>query len=124
MIRKSRSLMRLASCFAVIAVVQAMAVQPALACERHDPVVAATHSTATDPVSTHDVDCTDHQAPSPAQHNDDCLANCLTMACSTPAFVAGHSVAISVSREGAPSYLTLQPHPSRSLAPDRPPPRG
>lgn len=119
MIRRSRSLMRVVSCFAVIAVVQALAVQSTLACERHDVAPANV------PASTHGSDCADHQAPAPSQHDGDCLANCLTMAgCSAPCFIAEATVAVSTPHAAIPTAAVLQPPPSRFLTPDRPPPRG
>jgi hypothetical protein len=122
MIRRSRLLMRVASCFAVIAVVQAMAVQPALACERHDVAQAHTATDASTPA--HGSDCASEQAPAPAQHDDDCLANCLTMAgCSAPCFIAEATVAVSTPHEAISTAAVLQPHPSRFLTPDRPPPK-
>jgi hypothetical protein len=122
MIRRSRLLMRLASCFAVVAVVQAMAAQPVLACERHDAVPAHTSHTA--PQSAHGSDCADGQAPAPAQHDGDCLANCLTMSgCSAPCFMAEIAGAVSATHDADPAVALLQPHPTRFVTPDRPPPR-
>lgn len=121
MIRRSRSLMRLASVFAAIAVVQAMAVQPALACERHDPAPAhASHNAAS---AANETDCSD-QAPLPMQHEGDCRTNCLTMAgCSAFCFLPESPSAVSATHEAVRTAAVLQPHPSRFLTPDRPPPR-
>ena len=123
MIRRSRLLVRVASCFAVIAVVQAMVVQPMLACERHD--AAAQQPVRTnDSASTHDSGCADQHAPAPAQHDDGCAAACLTMAgCSVPCFIAETIVALTAVDRAAPPPASVQPHPSRFLTPDRPPPR-
>lgn len=124
MVRRSRLLMRVASSFAVIAVVQAMAVQPMLACERHD--AGATHQAAAtnSSASTHDSDCADQHAPAPGQHDDSCVATCLTMAgCSTPCFIVESTVALNAIEEAMPPSVGVQSHPSRFLTPDRPPPR-
>lgn len=122
MIRRTRLLMRLSSAFAVLAVVQAMAVQPAMACERHHDGSAMEHASTAS--GSHETDCADHQGPPQSQHDPDCVANCLTMAgCSAPCFIGATMVSEVTLRQALPAPVSQQPHPNRTLPPDRPPPR-
>jgi len=118
-------LRRLTSLFAAIALVNVVAARSAFACERAHGMQA--HVVSADVAGHHDsnggTDCTEPMPPA-GEHNADCLAKCLSMAgCSTPCFVSELAQSLSVTRDNAtPSNLT-QSHPTRSLAPDRPPPR-
>lgn len=122
MIRRATSLI------AAIALGFAVAAPPASACE------GATAETSdvveTMGGSSHSMDggtqsdCPESMAPASQEHDSTCLATCLSMTgCSSPGFVGVGALTTVVARESAVPTRTLQAHLSRSLAPDRPPPR-
>lgn len=119
---------RLTSAVAAIALVYAMAVPPVAACGN-------THAAGTDVAGAvtqrfaegnadHQSDCPESQAPRGQEHDSDCLATCLSMlGCSAPSFVV-EPAQMSVIEQASPAPASsMQPHPTRSFAPDRPPPR-
>ena len=99
---------------------------PAQACERdHDSFAAA--SSATELPMEHlsgDSDCGQSSSQSPRQHGNACQISCLSMAgCGTLYLVTGQSVVDMARREASDPLTLVQAYPSRSLEPDRPPPR-
>jgi hypothetical protein len=118
---------RLTSLFAAIALVCAVAVPPVAACDN-------THAAATDTGaameghSQHGAntqsDCPESMAPAGQEHDSDCLATCVSMiGCSAPSFVV-ETAQLSLAHQAVPTpAYSTQSHPSRSFAPDRPPPR-
>ena len=125
-LRTERRFRPFAAYVAVIALVQALMVTPAWACDRgHDSVVAAT--LATDLPMEHqsgDSDCRKSSSQSPTQHNNDCLINCISMTgCGAPSLVFEQAVVGLSLRESSNPLTLVMTYASRSLAPDRPPPR-
>jgi hypothetical protein len=111
------------ACVAVIAFIQAMTVAPAWACEGdHQSPVAATTSPMEH--TNGDSDCPEPSSQSPMQHSTDCQLSCVSMAgCGTPALV-GEQALVGFTEPESNNPLTLvEAYQSRSLAPDRPPPR-
>jgi hypothetical protein len=120
-----RILRRLTSLFAAIALVTAVAGPSAAACERGHGM--PTQVTSADVAGHHDsgggADCTEPGSPA-SEHDAGCLARCLSMAgCSTPCFVFELAQSVDLTQDNGPPSKLTQPHPTRSLAPDRPPPR-
>ena len=125
-LRTERRFRLIAAYVAVIALVQALIVIPAWACDRnHDSVVAA--ALATDLPMEHpsgDSGCGKSSSQSPMQHNNDCLISCISMADCGTAYLVSEQEAVGLALRESSSPLTLaKAYPSRSLAPDRPPPR-
>jgi hypothetical protein len=118
---------RLTSLVAAIALVFAVAVPPASACEsameRSDVMVAMAGSGHSMDSAT-ESDCPESSAPTNPAHDSDCLATCAAMiGCSTACFVSAVSPAGSIERESLASNDATQFGLTRSSAPDRPPPR-
>jgi hypothetical protein len=124
-LRTERRFRLIAVSVAVIALVQAMMVTPTWACERdHDSVsAAASASNAPTQHPSGDSDCEKSSSQSPMQHND-CQTACISMSgCGAPSLVSGQAVVgLSLRESGNPLTLVIA-YASRSLAPDRPPPR-
>src|SRR5687767_4460237 len=126
-LRTERRFRLIAAHVAVIALVQALMVIPAWACAGdHDSVVAA--ALATDFPIEHpsgDSDCGKSSAQSPMQHNNDCLISCISSAgCGSSPYLVSEQAVVGLAHGESSNPLTLEKaHPSRSLAPDRPPPR-
>jgi hypothetical protein len=116
---------RLTSLLAAIALIFAMAVPPASACE--GATGEASDVVATMAGSAHSMDGgAQSHCPQPAnpEHDAECLATCLSMmACSSPCFVIEAALAGKVEHVSAVPRTTTQQYASRSFAPDRPPPR-
>ena len=124
--RTERRFRLIAAFVAVIALVQAMTVIPAWACERdHESVVVAV--VAADLPVEHpsgDSDCEKSSSQSPTEHNNDCQINCISMTgCGAPSLVSEQAVVSPSLRESSNPPTHVQAYESRSLAPDRPPPR-
>ncbi|HEX6944398.1 MAG TPA: hypothetical protein VF128_15825 [Gemmatimonadaceae bacterium] len=125
--RTERRFRLIAAYVAVIALLQALMVIPAQACERdHDSFTAAASSATELPMehSSGDSDCGQSSSQSPRQHGNACQISCLSMAgCGTLYLVTGQSVVDMARREASDPLTLVQAYPSRSLEPDRPPPR-
>ena len=124
-LKRVRPVRGLTAFFAVVVLLHAIAAQPAAACEhRHAPSAPASSNMVTDHVSGGGSDCDEPLPPVRGDHNADCLRVCLAMAgCSAPAFVTEQTLAGTVRQHaGLPLSIAESP-PSRSDAPDRPPPR-
>jgi hypothetical protein len=123
-----RMIRRLISAVAAVALVYAMAAPPLAACERAHGVQAdvagAVMQGSSEGHAAHQSDCPESDAPKSQEHDSNCLLTCLTMlGCSAPSFVV-EAAPLSVTGQGSPTPAnSMQPHPSRSFAPDRPPPR-
>ena len=120
---------RLTSAVAAIALVYAMAAPPVAACEsthaaRTEVASAVMQGAAEGGHAAHQSDCPESRAPTDQEHDSNCLVTCLSMmGCSAPSFVV-EAVPLGVIDQGSPTPAnSTQPHPSRSSAPDRPPPR-
>jgi len=125
-LRTERRFRLIAAAVAVIALVQAMMVIPAWACERdHASVSAASLATnATGQHSSGDSDCGKSSSQSPKQHNDDCQVSCISMTgCGAPSLVSEQALVGLSLRESSNPLTLVMSYGSRSLAPDRPPPR-
>lgn len=129
---RNRFVDRLTSFGAAIALVYAMAVSPAYACERThaattDGAAAMDgHGSSTHGGATSESDCRDADAvPQPRQgHGADCLAACFYMVgCAAPCFVAETALLDVVGMTSQPPATTMPLPSGRSTAPDRPPPR-
>lgn len=115
----------LTACFAAVALVLTLAVVPAWACEATHESGAVT-LTATSPVehSTGDSDCGETSSQAPTQHATDCLLTCVSMAgCGSPGLASQWIVDDVAATESIAPLSLVDSYPSRSLAPDRPPPR-
>jgi hypothetical protein len=124
--RTDRRFRLIAAYVAVIALLQALMVIPAWACEReHDSVAAASSATGL-PMehSSGDSDCGKSSSQSPMQHSHGCQISCISMAgCGTLFLLTRQSVVDLAHRESSNPLTLPEAYSSRSLEPDRPPPR-
>ena len=113
---------------AAFALVYAMAAPPVVACDTtHAPtaeVAGALIPGFGESHSAHQSDCAESEAPKGQEHDSDCLVTCLSMVgCSAPSFVVETAELHVIDQASPPAASSPQSHPSRSFAPDRPPPR-
>lgn len=123
-LRTERRFRLIAASVAIIALVQAMMVTPAWACERgHDSVSpAALASNAPTQHTSGDSGCEKSSSQSP-MHND-CQTACISMmGCGAMSLVSEQAVVGASLRESSNPLTLVIAYASRSLAPDRPPPR-
>jgi hypothetical protein len=118
---------RLISAVAAIALVYAMAAPSVAACETRTAAMVAVGSVTEgsgEGHSAHESNCPESAAPASQEHDSDCLATCVSMmGCSASGFVV-ETAQLSVTDQASPvPASSTQLLPSRSLAPDRPPPR-
>jgi hypothetical protein len=116
------------SLIAATALVFAVAVPPASACESATVETSGVAATMTG--SSHSMDgatqsdCPESGAPASQEHDSNCLATCVSMmGCSSTCFVGVGALTMVVDHEAVAPTSIAQPHLSRSRAPDRPPPR-
>jgi len=119
---------RLISAIAALALVYAMAVPPAAACEGEHAtrmeVAGAVMSGSSEGHAAHQSDCPESKAPKGQEHDSNCLVTCLSMmGCSAPSFVVEPAQMSVIDQASLAAASSTQPHPTRSFAPDRPPPR-
>lgn len=69
-------------------------------------------------------DCPESGSPQGSEHGAGCLASCLSMmGCSSPSFVVEWSLG-GINDHARPILaIAAQAHPTRTIEPDRPPPR-
>lgn len=119
---------RLTSAFAAIALMYAVAAPPVAACENTHAAATAAAGSVTEGSgeghSAHESNCPESAPPASQERDADCLATCVSMmGCSAPGFVV-ETAQLSVTDQASPTpAYSTQSHPSRSFAPDRPPPR-
>jgi hypothetical protein len=119
---------RLASFVAVFALVQAVAASGLRGCEHSNAssehAAVPSHSTEPSADGSSGTDCMGTETSPQNQHDDDCLASCVSaMGCTTPGMLAEVRLSASAgSVPQVPDEATLQ-YRGRFLAPDRPPPR-
>ena len=120
---RTRRTRLITACVAVIAFVQAMTVAPAWACEGdHQSPFAATNSPMEH--ANGESDCPEPSSQSPTQHSTDCQLSCISMAgCGTPPLVGVQTLVGFTELESSIPPVLVEAYQSRSLAPDRPPPR-
>ena len=109
---------------AAIALVQTMAVTPALACDADRKTVALVLET--DPVEqpTEHSDCEESSSQIPTRHSTECLRSCVSMAsCGSPGLMPERLFDDVAATESVTPLSLVAAYPSRSLEPDRPPPR-
>lgn len=113
------------ACVAAIALAQTMTVAPAWACGSiHETSVVATVMDPSGDHSTRDSDCGESSSQTPAQHGTDCLLTCVSMAgCGPPGLLSERAFDDVAATESIAPLWLVEAYPSRSLAPDRPPPR-
>lgn len=124
-LRTARRFPLVATAVAIIVLVQAMMVIPAWACVRdHDSGTAASLASDATQHQSGNSDCEKSSSQSPMQHNDDCRIDCISMTgCGAPSLMAQQTiVGLSLRESGDPLTLVIA-YTSRSLVPDRPPPR-
>lgn len=123
--KRVRPVRGLTAYLAVVVLLHAIAAQPAAACEHgHASSAHAPSDLMTDHDSGGGSDCDKPQPPVTDDHNADCLRVCLSMTgCSVPSFVTEQALASTMGRHVELPLTPAQSHPTRSDAPDRPPPR-
>ena len=125
-LRTERRFRRIAGYVAVSALLQALMVIPAWACEReHDSVEAAASATG-HPMehSSGDSDCGTSSSQSRQQHHNGCQISCISTAgCATLYLMTGQSVVNLALTESSNPVTPVEAYTSSSLEPDRPPPR-
>ena len=125
--RAGRRLQRIAALVGVIALLSAIMAPPLSACEAahaNAAVAGASVQSHGANQAAHESDCTESEAPALPQHDSDCLAVCLSMVgCSAPSFVTEAAQLSVIAKASRPLAGSTPLHPSRSSAPDRPPPR-
>jgi hypothetical protein len=119
---------RLISAVAAIALVYAMAAPPVAACEiahaARMEVAGAVMPGSSEGHAAHQSDCPEPKAPKGQEHDSNCLVTCLSMmGCSAPSFVVESAQMSVIAQASSAPASSSQPHPTRSFAPDRPPPR-
>ena len=110
---------------AAIALVQTMAVTPVVACEADRKTVALSHE-ADHPVEqpTQHSDCGEPSSHMPTRHSTECLRACVSMAsCGSPGLMPERLSDDVAATESVTPLSQVESYPSRSLEPDRPPPR-
>lgn len=110
---------------AAIALVQTMAVTPVAACDADRKTVALSHE-ADHPVeqSTQHSDCGEPSSHMPTRHSTECLRACVSMAsCGSPGLMPERLSDDVAATESVTPLSQVESYPSRSLEPDRPPPR-
>ena len=124
-LKRVRPVRGLTAFFAVVVLLHAIAAQPAAACEhRHASSAQARSDLMADHDSAGGSNCDGQQAPVKDDHNADCLRLCLSMTgCATAAFVSEQTLAGTAGRHAGLPPSIAQSYPTRSDAPDRPPPR-
>jgi hypothetical protein len=114
-----------AASLAAVALVQTMAVVPALACDATRTSVALSQE-ADYPVEqpTEHSDCGESSSQAPTRHTTQCVRTCVSMAsCGSPLLVPERVFDVVVATESITPLSLVEAYPSRSLEPDRPPPR-
>jgi hypothetical protein len=127
------SFRRLTSLLAAFALVNATAAPRVAVCEDlHAAAVGVGSAQAMDvsehatPAANGDSECPESESPSPCgqNHDPDCQTTCASMpGCSSHSFVVEPAQGSVIDHETPALAVMSQPHPSRTFAPDRPPPR-